>query len=88
MDTAPILYVTCLAIVVLIITGLILSSLFFTWRAASVQRQQATVQDNRKAKGKGKGTGNDWFEVVCKPSESNNFAIGVADRVSVVILNP
>lgn len=84
-ETPPILYVACLVSIVFFITWLFLFSIFSSRRASLAQSQQATeviAHDTRKAKGK------DWFEVVCKPSESNNFAIGIADRVSVVVINP
>lgn len=95
--TVPILYAACLVSVMVVITWLCFFFMCSSRRAALAQRQQlahaqvqvraqvqAQAHYTSQATSKGKG----WFEVACKPSESSSFAIGVADRVSVVVLNP
>lgn len=84
--TAAILYVTFLVSVMLMITWFF-ACLLSTRRdvvAAGQRSHMAHVANDSKGKSKGKGL----FEVGCKPSEATSFAIGVSDRVSVVVMNP
>lgn len=85
-QTAAILYVACLVCVLLMITWFFFSIMLSrrVVLASGPRPHIATVAHESKGKGKGKGL----FEVVCKPSDATSFAIGVSDRVSVVVLNP